>query len=101
MNRREQQAPQAIRGMATIRHAVENASSTPLSDAGITAILRGEGGDPSHLRAVFGDVSLRMLEEVSAAAGISLARLLAAYQAAQRSAAVSNPAIDALLAEPW
>ena len=87
--------------MATIRHAVENASGTPLGDEGIRAILRGEGGDPSHLRAVFGDVSLRMLEEVSAAAGISLAELLLAYQAARRGVAAANPEIDALLAEPW
>ena len=87
--------------MATIRHAVENASSTPLDDAGITAILRGQGSDPSHLRAVFGDVSLHVLEEAAAAAGISLAELLLAYQVAQRSAAASNPELDALLAEPW
>lgn len=79
MNKREQEAPRAIRGMATIQHAVENASRTPLDDAGIRAILRGKGGDPSHLRAVFGDVSLRVLEEVATAAGISPAGLLLAY----------------------
>ncbi len=98
---RQEKAPRAIRGMATIRHAVENASRTPLDDAGIRAILRGEGGDPSHLRAVFGDVSLRVLEEVAAATGISPTGLLLAYQAAQRTAAVANPELDALLAEPW
>lgn len=101
MSKQEQDAPRAIRGMATIRHAVENASRTPLDDAGVRAILRGEGGDPSHLRAVFGDVSLRVLEEVAAATGISPAGLFLAYQAAQHTtAAAANPELDALLAEP-
>ncbi len=49
-------------GLATIRHAVETASVDAITDAGILAILRGEGGSLKHLYAVFGDVSLRALE---------------------------------------
>ena len=39
-----------------LRHAVENASVDPVTDAAILAILRGEGGNSSHLRVLFGDV---------------------------------------------
>lgn len=88
-------------GMLAIRHAVENVSTDAITDAGILAILRGEGGAPAHLHAVFGDVSLRALEGAGAAAGISLATILRAYEAARDGAAVANPELDALLAEPW
>ncbi len=97
MSKQEQEASRAIRGMATVRHA----SRTPLDDAGVKAILHGEGVDPSHLRAVFGDVSLRVLEQVAAATGIGPAGLLIAHQAAQHISAAANPELDALLAEPW
>lgn len=88
-------------GLATIRHAVENASVDAITDAGILAILRGEGGSPAHLHAVFGDVSLRALEGAGAAAGISLAVILRSYRAARVSAGAANPELDAMLAEPW
>ena len=49
-----------------LRHAAENASNEPISDAGLVAILRGEGGAGSHVRAVFGDVSLQALARAGA-----------------------------------
>jgi hypothetical protein len=54
-----------VPSVLAIRHAVENASQEPITDAGIMAILRG-GGVPSHLRAVFGDVSLASILNVGA-----------------------------------
>lgn len=54
-----------------IRHAVENASSEPITDDGIIAILRGEGGTGSHLRAVFGDVSLHVLASAGPSGGVT------------------------------
>ena len=88
-------------GLATIRSAVENSCRNPVTDAGILAILRGEGGSPAHLHAVFGDVSLRALEGAGAAAGIGVATILRAYEAARDAAAVANPELDALLREHW
>ena len=88
-------------GLLAIHHAVENVSTNPITDAGILAILRGEGGSPAHLHAVFGDVSLRALEGAGAAAGIGLATILRSYEAARDGAAVANPELDALLREPW
>ena len=66
--------------MLAIRHAVKNVSTDAITDAGILAILRGEGGAPAHLRAMFGNVSLRALEGAGAAAGISLVTILRAYE---------------------
>ena len=88
-------------GMATIRSAVENASPLPITDEGIIAILQG-GPDPaSHLHAIFGDVSLRALDGAGASAGVPLATILQAYDAARTAAAVANPELDRLLDEPW
>lgn len=88
-------------GMATICNAVENACREPVTNEGILAILRGEGGAPAHVHTVFGDVSLRALEGAGAAAGIGMATILRAYQAARDGYAAANPELDALLAEPW
>ena len=75
--------------MATILHAVENASALPITDQGIAAILRSGQGPPSHLHAIFGDVPLRALE--GATAGISLATILQAYAPSVCSPPVSPP----------
>ncbi len=91
----------AVPGLLAIRHAVENASHQPITDAGIMAILRGEGGAPSHLRAVFGDVSLASIVSVGASGGISRRTILDAYRMARDSAAAANPELDAALKGDW
>jgi hypothetical protein len=90
-----------VPGMLAIRHAVGNASQEPITDAGIMAILRGGGGVPSHLRAVFGDVSLASILNVGASAGISRRTILDAYRTARDSVAAANPDLDAALKEDW
>jgi hypothetical protein len=87
--------------MLAIRHAVENASNEPITDAGIMAILRGDSGVPSHLRAVFGDVSLASILSAGAAGGIPRQTILNAYRAARDSAAAANPELDAALNGDW
>lgn len=86
-------------GMRGLLNVVENASNAPVTPAMVLAILRGEGGHPSHLRAVFGDASLPLLERAGAAAGIELADILAAYGEAKRIAAAANPELDRALSE--
>ena len=87
--------------LLTLRHAAENAAIDPISDEGIVAVLRGEGGQGSHLRAIFGDVSLQALVAAGASRGISLDTILAAYAAARATAAAANPELDAALTEGW
>ena len=72
-----------------------------MTGAGIMAILRGEGGAPSHLRAVFGDVSLGSILSVGASAGIPRRTILDAYRGARDIAAAANPDLDAALNEDW
>jgi hypothetical protein len=61
------------------RHAVENAGNEPITDRGIVEILGGGSGSSSHLRAVFGDVSLQAL----------------------MAAAAANPELDRAQADDW
>jgi hypothetical protein len=93
--------PDDEQGLIAIRHAVENASTEPIADDGILAILRGAGGAGSHVRAVFGDVSLSMLARAGRAAGIGLPTILAAYREARATAAAANPELDEALKGEW
>nr|WP_294510671.1 hypothetical protein [uncultured Rhodopila sp.] len=88
-------------GILAIRHAVEDASNEPIGDAGIMAILRGEGGVPSHLRAGFGDVSLASILNAGASGGVSRPAILDAHRAARDSVAAANPEREAALKEDW
>ena len=88
-------------GMLAIRHAVENASNERITDSGIMAILRGAEGAPSHVRAVFGDVSLRAIASAGASGGVPLQTILAAYRMARQTAAAANPELDDALNEGW
>ncbi|MBS0641011.1 MAG: hypothetical protein U1E70_20440 [Acetobacteraceae bacterium] len=87
--------------MMILRHAVENASVDPVTDAAILAILRGEGGNSSHLRALFGDASLSAILAAGAGAGINRSTILDAYRSARATAAAANPELDAALTEAW
>ncbi len=90
-----------VPGMLAIKHAVENASNQPITEAEIIAVLQGAGGNPSHVRAIFGDVSLQAIASVGASAGTDLATILDAYRAAREAVAAANPELDAALAERW
>lgn len=58
--------------LLTIRNAVENASTSPVTDATILAILRGGPGSGSQLRAIFSDVSLAVLSRAALSTGYRL-----------------------------
>ena len=88
-------------GLLAIRNAVENASVEPITDAQIVAILRGGEGCGSHLRAVFGDVSLQGLSKAAAAYGIPLRTILGAYRRARDTAAAANGELDRELEAEW
>jgi hypothetical protein len=87
--------------LLALRNAAENASNEPITDAQIVDILRGACGSGSHMRAIFGDVSLRGLSRAGAASGVDLSTILAAYQAAKSSVAAANPELDAALRGDW
>jgi uncharacterized membrane protein YccC len=87
--------------LLALRNAAENASNEPIADADIAAILRGAAGSPSHMRAIFGDVSLQGLSRAGAALGIELKAILDAYRLARDRVAAANPELDAALHEDW
>ena len=65
------------------------------------AILRGEGGLPKHLRAIFGDVSLQTISKACASCDIPLPTILEAYRVARDSVAAANPELDEALIGGW
>jgi hypothetical protein len=53
--------------MATVMSAVANASRVPATQLSLLEIIRTGGGEPSHVRAIFGDVALSVLMRVAIA----------------------------------
>ena len=88
-------------GLLTIRNAVENASTVPVTDEQIVAMLAGADGCVSHLQAIFGDVTLQTLSRAGAAHGIALRTILAAYSRAKDTALAANPELDQHLSAGW
>ena len=84
-------------GVLVLRHAVENASSAPVTDDDIAAILRGHGGRASHVRAIFEDASLATIAAAARSNGIGLPTVLAAYVRAKLDHAAANPELDEAL----
>jgi outer membrane murein-binding lipoprotein Lpp len=84
-----------------LRNAAENASTEPIDDAGIAAILCGQGGSGSHRRAIFGDASQATILSAAIALGIDRRTVLRAYRAAREECAAANRDLDAALAEGW
>lgn len=87
--------------LLAIRNAIENASTIPVHDDEIVGMLRGESGDGSHLRALFGEVSLAELARVGRIHGIGLPTILAAYDRATTTALAANPELEQALANAW
>lgn len=76
--------------------AIENGSTVPIEPSNVISMLRTGTGEPSHLRALFGDTSLTTLAKIAAAHGISQAGLIRSYTRARTSAAAANPELDRL-----
>ena len=85
--------------MATVLSAIENASVVPVTAEDVLVALRTGKGEPSHLRALFGDVTFETLVRVGIRYGISNREIGQAYIDAARAAAARNPGIDEFLEE--
>ena len=85
--------------MAIVLSAVENASVVPVTAAHVLVALRTGEGEPSHLRALFGDVTFETLVGVGIRYGISNREIGRAYAIAVRSAGARNSELDAWCAE--
>ena len=85
--------------MATVLSAIENASVVPVTESHVLVALRTGEGEPSHLRALFGDVSFETLIRVGIRHGISNNEIGRAYVRAARSAGARNTELDEWCAE--
>ena len=74
--------------------AIENASSVPIKREKLRALLSTGEGEPSHLRALFGDVDLHTLLRLAAALDVDDATLVRAYALARKNAAAANAELD-------
>ncbi len=74
--------------------AIENASSIPVSRVDLPTLLRTGEGEPSHVRALFGDVDLHTLRRMANILDIDGETLARAYRAARHRTAAANPELD-------
>ena len=77
----------------TALNAIENASRVPVRRADLPRLLSTGEGEPSHLRALFGDVDLHTLLRLATLYAIDDATLLDAYARA-RAQAAANAGLD-------
>jgi hypothetical protein len=85
--------------MATALSAIQNASRAPVTADQVLVALRTGTGEPSHVRALFGDVALQTLIRLGIRYGISNDEIGRAYRIALRTTAARNPELDAWCAE--
>jgi hypothetical protein len=85
--------------MAAVLSAIENASIVPVTAAEVLVALRTGKGEPSHLRALFGDVAFETLVKVGIRYGISNSEIGHAYAIAARSVGARNDELDDWCAE--
>jgi hypothetical protein len=85
--------------MTTVLSAIENASVVPVTAAEVLVALRTGKGEPSHLRALFGDVAYETLVRVGIRYGISNSEIGHAYATASRSVGARNDDLDDWCAE--
>jgi hypothetical protein len=85
--------------IATVLSAIENASSMPVTESQVLVALRTGEGEPTHLRALFGDVSFETLIRVGIRHGISNNEIGHAYARAVGSAGARNTELDEWCAE--
>lgn len=84
--------------MQTALSAVRNASRVPVSAPDIVEILATGTGAPSHVRAVFGDISLGKLMQIAVEAGVPTEQLAASYKVANERYAASSAELDDFVA---
>ncbi len=85
---------------ASALSAIENASSVAMRREDLRALLATGEGEPSHLRALFGDVDLHTLLRLAADLEVDDATLVRAYARARETAAAANAELDEY-AEPF
>ncbi len=79
---------------STALSAIENASSVPIFRDDLPALLRTGTGEPSHVRALFGDVDLHTLRRIANLLDIDGETLARAYRTARRRSAAANPELE-------
>jgi hypothetical protein len=84
---------------ATALSAIENASRLPVSREDLRRMLKTGSGEPSHLRALFGDVDLHTLCRLAAHFAIDNRTLARSYLVAQRNVAAANAELDEFAAQ--
>lgn len=85
--------------MATALSAIQNASTVPVTPEQVMTALRTGIGEPSHLRALFSDVSFQTLIRLGIDHGISNGEIGRSYLVARRDGAARNLELDAWCAE--
>lgn len=85
--------------LATALSALANASRTPAAGDDVRRMLQTGAGDPSHLRALFGDVDLHTLDRLAARFAIDHRTLARAYARARREVAAANAELDEFAAQ--
>lgn len=75
-------------------NAIENASRVAIAREDLPRLLRTGEGEPSHLRALFGDVDLHTLLRLATLYAIDDATLFRAYACARATAAAANAELD-------
>lgn len=79
-------------------NAVENGSRVAVRRTDLPRLLATGEGEPSHLRALFGDVDLHTLLRLATLYAIDDATLARAYARARKSAAAANAGLDEYVA---
>ena len=85
--------------LATALSAIDNASRAPAARDDVRRMLQSGAGDPSHLRALFGDVELHTLCRLAAEFAIDDRALASAYARARREVAAANAELDEFAAQ--
>jgi nitroreductase len=84
---------------ATALSAVRNASRKPATREDLRRMLETGSGEPSHLRALFGDVDLHTLCRLAALFAIDNRTLARSYVVARRNVAAANAELDEFAAQ--
>jgi hypothetical protein len=84
---------------ATALSAIENASRAPARREDLRRMLSTGAGDPSHLRALFGDVDLHTLTRLAALFGVENETLARSYVRARAEVAAANAELDEFAAQ--
>ena len=87
-------SPRRFDPAASALSAIENASRVAVRREDLRALLATGEGEPSHLRALFGDVDLHTLLRLAAALDVDDATLVRAYARARQNAAAANAELD-------